>query len=243
MHPRQHGQACLKAKGSAWCQPSYAILHILVLYSMSPVFEGFFLEPQAELNTAFPPTDSVIRDEWNHRIVSKVLWKALSACWAHEHQEMETQSGLPGLEEECSWSRYREHISIESTGPVAEKISDYLTPGGCSPMCHFAKAVCFVETNTFWLLLGSVHPEKKPSWIPFYLMIHPPICQLNSGWGHFVVGEGGTELKWSMLVLRSQAICSVIRNTMFCLRSWSYLIRVSARQDKHWPSWCKLISS
>lgn len=110
------------------------------------------------------------------------------------------------------------------------------------PHVSLCQSCLFCGNKHILAPLGSVQTEEKPSWIPFYLMNHPLVCQLNSGWGHFVVG-GGTELKGSMLVLSSQAIWSVIRNIMFWLRSWSHLIWVSARQDKHWTFWCNLINS
>lgn len=182
----------------------------------------FLWKPQEELNTSFLKTDFGTRDEFNHRIVSNSQllsiggWRLGQLCQAFLRN-------LPDLVRFAYWVEMR--ISVESTGRIAEKISDYLPPCGCSPMCHFVKAACFVETNTFWLLLGSVQPAEKPSWILFSLMNHPPTGQLNSGWGHFVLGEGDTELEGSILSLRPQAIYSVIRNIMFWLKSWSHLIQ------------------
>lgn len=49
----------------------------------------------------------------------------------------------------------------------------------------------------------------------------------------FVGGEWGRDRR-NMLVLRSQAICSIIRDIMFWLEIWSDLTRVSVRQDKYW---------
>lgn len=55
------------------------------------------------------------------------------------------------------------------------------------------------------------------------------------------LGEWGAEQKGSMLILRPQAVCRVVRSTMFWLKSWSHLSWVSARQDKYWTLWWNLI--
>ena len=134
-----------------------------------------------QVNTSFLKTGSVTRNEFNHKIVpnSQPLriggWRLGQLCQASVWD-------LPDLVQFAYWEEVR--VLTESTGRTAEKISDYHPPCGHSSMCHFVKTACFVETNTFWLLWGSVQPAEKPSRIPFSVVNHPPICQLNSGWGH-----------------------------------------------------------
>ena len=160
----------------------YGICLCLTYLVASSFLLFFFLsKPQVEPNTSFLKTGSVTRNEFNRKIVpnSQPLriggWRLDQLCQASAWD-------LPDLVQFAYWVEV--HVLTESTGRTAEKVSDHLPPCGRSPMCHFVKTACFVETNTFWLLWGSVQPAEKPSRIPFSLVNHPPICQLNSGWGH-----------------------------------------------------------
>jgi hypothetical protein len=112
-----------------------------------------------------------------------------------------------------------------------------------APHVSFCESCLFCGNRHILASFGCVQPVEKPTWFPVYFMNHPPICQLNSGWGHCVWGGWGTELKGTRLVLNSQVICSVIRRVMFWLKSWSHLIWVSARQDKYWTFWYNSIKS
>lgn len=129
-------------------------VHSHCFVQCKPIFEEFFSESQAVLNTSFLKTDFVSRNEWSHRIFSEGIWKALSVFWALKHQKLETQACFPGLSEKRSWSGLV-HCSTQRAciywvnRPYCRENIRLSFSSWLLPMCHFVKAACCVETNTF----------------------------------------------------------------------------------------------
>lgn len=141
-------------------------VHSHCFVQCKPILEEFFSESQAALNTSFLKTDSVSRDKLSHRIFSEGIWKALSAFWALKHQELETQAGFPGLSEKPSWSgvvhRSAQRACIYWVNrPCCRENIRLSFSSWLLPMCHFVKAACCVETNTFWLFLALCSQRKS----------------------------------------------------------------------------------
>lgn len=149
---------------------------------------------------------------------------------------MKIQFDFPGLGEKLPWSVARLLVQIACIDWVNRRCCrENIRPAFSSwllPHVSLCESCLFCGNKhiltPFWLCAASGKAKLNP------ILSCESSCSLPAKFWLRTLCFRRTRYraKGSMLVLRSQAICSVIRNIMFWLKSWSHLIWVSARQDK-----------
>lgn len=160
---------CPQTAGRACCGQVPATVFLLsALWKGSTSSEESESRSWAQITTSSLKTTSVTGEEFHHRVPS-AFGKALTAPSAPAPQQIETPWGAPGLREELPGSCVApllgtdSRYSLREQATLQKKHQTIFLPVAASPVCHFVKAACFVETNTFWLLFGSVQPAETPS--------------------------------------------------------------------------------
>lgn len=134
------------------CATSTGLSHSVypaALCNVSPNFEEPFSKPQAELNTSFLTIDSVT-------VAGQSLEGAGRAPPAP--RALEHQRSAPGLPWVLVWAQMAD--AGRANRPCLGEHIRHPPPHGSSLMCRFAKAACFVETNTFWLF-GALCSQRE----------------------------------------------------------------------------------